>query len=271
MTTASSRPSTRDRPNSSDAIPSITVSTRLRSADRPATWPAARGAGVIPSSSTTPSTSAAGKAMRRPAIWTMSSRSAILPAFRCGLAAAGRGPAQRADEGDAVVTIDAVVILAGKLGTRADPHHLGGGDAALRLVVGAGDQDVGRDALAGGDDFVAEALDQRPKHVVHPGIALRQGADRRLLLARPGVGERGEEPIRIDDLDLAAVDQCDARHLAGRRRRLELDRHGADVDDVGKAVGELGGAVGEPEDAQRSFLGRSGAAGERQDRAADRD
>src|SRR5688500_17342121 len=166
MTMASSSPSTRDRPNSSEAIPSMTVSTRLRSADRPATWPAARGAGVIPSSSTTPSTSAAGKAMRRPASRTMSSRSAILAAFRCGLATARRRAAQRADQRDSVVTVDAVVILAG-LGTRADPHHLAGGDAALGLVVVAGDQYVGGDALAGGDDLVAEALDQRAEHVVH--------------------------------------------------------------------------------------------------------
>src|SRR5262245_48048611 len=142
-------PSKRERPNSSDAMLSITVSTRLRSAERPATCPAARGAGVIPSSSTTPSTSAAGRAMRRPARRTMRSSSAILPALRCGAAALGRSAAQRIEQADTVVAVDAVVPGAGHFGAGADAQHLARGNTALRLVLGAGDEDVGGDSLAG--------------------------------------------------------------------------------------------------------------------------
>ena len=58
---------------------SITVSTRLRSADRPATCGAARGTGISVSSSTTDSTAAAGSATRSPAMVTTSSKLVHLP------------------------------------------------------------------------------------------------------------------------------------------------------------------------------------------------
>ena len=61
---------------------SMTVSTRLRSADRPATCGAARGTGINVSSSTTDSTAAAGSATRSPAIVTTSSSSFICPSPR---------------------------------------------------------------------------------------------------------------------------------------------------------------------------------------------
>src|SRR5947199_9332949 len=140
------------RPRSSAARPSITVSTRLRKAARPATWAAAPGAGVIPSSSTTASTCEAGKAIRRPPRRAMRRSSAMAAALRCGAA-------QRADQGRAVVAIDAFVAGAG-LGPRAQAHHLPGLDRRGGVRLLGQDQDVGGDPLAGRNDAVAEALGQ---------------------------------------------------------------------------------------------------------------
>ena len=58
---------------------SMTVSTRLRRADRPATCCGARGTGVKVSNSTTDSTEAEGSATRSPAIVTSSNYSFIDP------------------------------------------------------------------------------------------------------------------------------------------------------------------------------------------------
>src|SRR3712207_5437426 len=92
----------------------MTVSTRLRRAARPATWPAAPGTGVRASISTTDSTSAAGSAIRSPASLTMrrSSATAALPPRR-GIA--GQGGEQRL----AVVAVNAVLLALG-LGAEAD-------------------------------------------------------------------------------------------------------------------------------------------------------
>src|SRR3954464_13534205 len=104
----------------------MTGSTRLRRAARPATCGAAQGAGVIPSSSTTASTLAAGKAMRRPPRRAMRRSSAIGAAFR-------RIAAERADQGGAVVAVDALLAGAG-LRTRAQAYHLAGLDRAGALA-----------------------------------------------------------------------------------------------------------------------------------------
>src|SRR6185503_7528660 len=124
----------RARPSSSAARPSITVSTRLRNAERPATWGAAQGAGVIPSSSTTPSTRSAGKAIRRPARRPMRSSSAMALASFDAAQDRFRG-GERADQGGAVVAVDALA-----LGRGADADDVGIGRDRVLL---AGDDDVG--------------------------------------------------------------------------------------------------------------------------------
>src|SRR5688500_6141501 len=103
----------------------MTVSTRLLSAVRPATWAAARGTGVSASISTTDSISAAGKATFSPARRTISI---------CAMASAL--PAERAEQGGAVVTVDASVLATGflELGAQAyDPRIALGGGRGLVL------------------------------------------------------------------------------------------------------------------------------------------
>src|SRR5947199_5059296 len=139
MTIASRAWASALRPRSSAARPSITVSTRLRKAARPATWGAAPGAGVIPSSSTTASTCAAGKATRRPPRRAMRRSSAMAGALR-------RGAAERADQGGAVVAIYALVAGAA-LGVRAQADDLAGLDRRGGVRLLGQDQDVGSDAL----------------------------------------------------------------------------------------------------------------------------
>src|SRR5205085_5591836 len=176
------------RPASSAARPSITVSTRLLRADRPATCGKARGAGLSPSSSTTASTSAAGKAMRRPARRAINSSSAMFPPFR---------GSEGADQGGTVVAIDAAFPVRGS----AEADDIGFG---RDLLVFQRDGDIRR--LAGPPDPVAQPLDQGPQHVINPGIALRQRADRGCSLTGAGVGVKGKQPVRIDQLNRRAVD-----------------------------------------------------------------
>ena len=173
---------------------------------------AARGAGVMPSSSTTASTSAAGKAMRRPARRTISSSSAI------GSRPFAAPRLERAEQGGAVVAIDAVVarrrLRARRGGARPRPASPLGGVARPRAAMTTS----AATPLAGRDDAIAEALDQRPQHIVHPGIAGGQRADGPVGRRRRVVGMSGEQPVGIEQLDLRAVDQGDAGDLARRRR-----------------------------------------------------
>ena len=88
---------------------SMTVRTRLRSADRPATCGAARGTGINVSSSTTNSTAAAGKRDALAGDGHDQQKLVHLP-----LPAARR--LERHQQPGAVVTIDAFVLLAGRFG-----------------------------------------------------------------------------------------------------------------------------------------------------------
>src|SRR3954469_12302912 len=137
MTMASRAELSAARPRLSAASPSMTVSTRLRRAARPATCGAAQGAGVMPSSSTTASILDAGKATRRPQRRAMRKSSAIGGPFRSAAA-------ERPDQGGAVVTVDAVVAGAVvRMGAEAD--HLAGLDRAPALALFGQDQDIGGD------------------------------------------------------------------------------------------------------------------------------
>src|SRR4051794_37949981 len=104
---------------------SITVRTRLRSADRPATWGAARGTGIRVSSSTTDSTAAAGSATRSCAIVTTSSSSFTCPSLRyCSFSAPRSGALERHQQAGAVVAVDAEIFLARRFGLGTKPDRL---------------------------------------------------------------------------------------------------------------------------------------------------
>src|SRR3954470_11417966 len=131
--TASVLPSTRLSEGSSEARQSITVSTRLRRAARPATWPAAPGIWVSESISTTESTSAAGRAIRSPPRRTMS-RSSATAAPPLGEAF----PGERGEQALAVVAVDAVVL---PFRGGSDPDEAGALGRPGQLCLGAGNDD----------------------------------------------------------------------------------------------------------------------------------
>src|SRR3954470_15776254 len=139
--TASVLPSARLSEGSSEARQSITVSTRLRRAARPATWPAAPGMGVSESISTTESPSAAGRPTRSPPSRTMS-RSSATAAPPLGEAFAGK----RGEQALAVVAMDAVVL---PFRGGADSDEAGALGRPGRLGFGAGDDDRSHFAARG--------------------------------------------------------------------------------------------------------------------------
>src|SRR3954447_8469023 len=129
-------------PSSSELMQSITVSTRLRSADRPATCGAARGTGIKVSSSTTDSTASAGSATRSPATVTTSSSSFTCPSpERFSFSAPRSGALQRHEQPGAVIAIDAEVLLARRLGLSAKPDRLVA-RIVRQLLAKASDNDI---------------------------------------------------------------------------------------------------------------------------------
>ena len=219
----------------------MTVSTRLRSADRPATCGAARGTGIRVSSSTTD----------------------FDRGGRQGNALAGDGhdqqqlvhlplpaPAdlQRHQQPGAIVAVDALVLLARRFGLGPQPDRLLGrfaGDfSALRC-----DDEIGVAVMLVADDAIARGFDDRPKHVLHPRIIARQAANQLLGRARGGADVVREQPVRVDQLGRLAVDQRNAADLA---RPLGVDDVIVDrreVDDFGEGVADLVRAVVEAEQA----------------------
>src|SRR5438309_4434519 len=152
-------------PSSSERMQSITVSTRLRSAERPATCGAARGTGIRVSSSTTDSTAAAGNATRSPAMVTTSSSSFICSSPRYCSFSARSGALQSHQQPGAVVTVDAKVLLARRLGFRTEPNRL---VARLlgQFLAETGDDDIGLLILRIIDDAITRTFNQRSEHVL---------------------------------------------------------------------------------------------------------
>src|SRR5438874_2054354 len=165
---------------------SITVNTRLRSADRPATCGAARGTGINVSSSTTDSTAAAGSATRSPAMVTTSRSSLTYPSSKTSSSYAPRtGRLQRHQQPCAVVAVNALILLVRRLRVGAEPDRLPA-RIVRNVLADRGDEDVGFLLFRIVDHAVSGGFDERPQHVLHPRIPAGNAANE--LLARAGSG-----------------------------------------------------------------------------------
>src|SRR5438270_4202668 len=168
-------------PSSSERMQSITVRTRLRSADSPATCGAARGTGINVSSSTTDSTAAAGNATRSPAMVTTRSSSLICPSLRGSSFSAPRsGTLQSHKEAGAVVPIDAEVLLARCLGLGAQPDRVVAGVLG-QLLPERRDDHIRFFVVGVVDNAISRCFDQGPEHVLHPWIPVGDQADELVL------------------------------------------------------------------------------------------
>src|SRR5437764_1872325 len=226
---------------------SITVRTRLRSADRPATWGAARGTGINDTSSTTDSTAAAGSATRSWAMVTTSSSSFTCPSVRCCSFSAPRsGALERHQQSGAVVAVDAEILLARGFGFGTKPDRL---VARLlgQFLTEAGNHHIGLFVLSVIDHTVTGRLDQWSQHVLHPWIPVGNEADQLVRAWRSGCMMVGEQPMRIDQLRGLIVDQG---HSADLARPLGMDDVMVDcgeVDHLSKRVADFMQSIVQPE------------------------
>ena len=149
------------------AMQSMTVRTRLRRAESPATWAAARGTGISVSSSTTASTAAACKATRSPAIVTTSRRLVHLAA---PAEARWQRSAARLDRSDRYCPI--LAPRSGSLRSQINAIRSWRLPAFLRKATAR----LARSSAPSSTTRVAGGFDDRAKHVLHPWIS-RQSAD----------------------------------------------------------------------------------------------
>ena len=138
---------------------SITVSTRLRSADSPATWWAARGTGINVSSSTNGFDRGG---LQRDALASDGHDQQKL----VHLLFPPSGRLERHQQARAVEPVDAVVLLVLRLrlGAQVDRVRSAG------LVTLGSDDQVCLALFLVTDHAVARGFDDRAKHVLHPRI-----------------------------------------------------------------------------------------------------